>query len=89
MAVSTRKKTTSKGSMNSVAVKTSDTRTYIDDINNKLVAWKKMQNPWLTIENPNPKETNKRFIKVQANQYWGNPRPKKGDKVQADTTDNG
>jgi hypothetical protein len=36
-------------------------------------AWLKDQNPWITVPNPNNKETNKRFIKVKANDYWGRP----------------
>lgn len=40
----------------------------------KSAAWKKMQNPWLTIPNPNPNETAKRFIRVRANDLWGDPR---------------
>jgi hypothetical protein len=42
----------------------------------KQRAWKKGQNPWLTIANPNDKETNKRFIRVRANSHWGNPNAK-------------
>lgn len=30
-------------------------------------AWSKGQNPWMTIENPNKNETNKRFIRVKMN----------------------
>jgi len=36
-------------------------------------AWKSEKNPWLTVPNPNKKETNKRFIRVRANDYWGRP----------------
>lgn len=42
----------------------------------KQQAWKKGQNPWLTIQNPNDKETNKRMIRVRANDHWGNPNAK-------------
>jgi len=38
------------------------------------IAWKKLQNPWLTIENPNKEQTNRRMIRVRANDYWGNPK---------------
>jgi len=38
-----------------------------------LTAWRKGTNPWITISNPNTKETNKRFIRVRANTVWGNP----------------
>lgn len=37
---------------------------------NKLSAWKKGQNPWITVTNPNSLETNRRFIKVRARQEW-------------------
>lgn len=30
-------------------------------------AWKKGQNPWITIENPNKEQTNKKFIRVRMN----------------------
>ena len=30
-------------------------------------AWAKGQNPWMTIENPNKNETNKRFIRIKMN----------------------
>jgi hypothetical protein len=38
---------------------------------NKLVAWKKGQNPWITVPGT---QTNMRFIKVKANTVWGNPK---------------
>lgn len=38
-----------------------------------LEAWRKGTNPWVTISNPNTKETNKRFIRVRSNDRWGNP----------------
>ena len=38
-------------------------------------AWVKGQNPWMTIENPNKNETNKRFIRVKMNDTnLGNPK---------------
>lgn len=40
---------------------------------NKLDAWRKGKNPWLTIKNPSG-ETNKRFIKVKANKVLGDPK---------------
>ena len=36
---------------------------------NKVSAWRAKRNPWITVENPNPNETNKRFIKVRSNEY--------------------
>lgn len=38
---------------------------------NKLEAWKRGKNPWLTVPNPNTKETNKRFVRVRANDIYG------------------
>lgn len=49
-------------------------RTYLDKMLMKQKAWQKGQNPWVTIPNPNTNETNKRFIKVRANQEWGDPK---------------
>lgn len=40
---------------------------------NKLDAWKKGLNPWLTVENP-LKATNARYIRVRANEYFGDPK---------------
>lgn len=41
---------------------------------NQQEAWLKGQNPWVTVENPNREETNKRMIRVKANDIWGNPK---------------
>lgn len=40
----------------------------------KVAAWLKLQNPWITIENPNKEATNRRVIRVRANELWGNPK---------------
>jgi hypothetical protein len=45
-----------------------------DRVMNQLRAWKQNKNVVLTIENPNKNETNKRFIKVKAFDYWGSPK---------------
>lgn len=45
-----------------------------DRMINRQNAWLKGQNPWITIANPNPNETNKRFIRVKANTLWGSPK---------------
>jgi hypothetical protein len=37
---------------------------------NKLEAWLKGKKVMLTIENPNKNETNKKFIRVNANNVW-------------------
>jgi len=41
---------------------------------NQRIAWKEGRNVVLTIPNPNDKETNKPFIRVNARQVWGDPR---------------
>ena len=48
--------------------------------NNQLKAWRAGKNVVLTITNPNSKETNKPFIRANANDVWGNPhaKPKRG-----------
>lgn len=45
-----------------------------DKMLDKQDAWLKGRNPWITIENPNKSETNKRFIRVKANDLWGSPK---------------
>lgn len=37
-------------------------------------AWLKGQNPWVTINNPNKEQTNRKFIKVRANELLGHPK---------------
>ena len=41
-------------------------------------AWEQGKNVVLTIPNPNPNETNKRFIRINARDYWGNPKERRG-----------
>lgn len=36
-------------------------------------AWKRGQNPWVTVPNINTNETNKPFKKERANDLWGRP----------------
>ncbi len=43
-------------------------------IMNQLQAWKQNKNVVLTIPNPNPNETHKRFIRVKAYDVWGSPK---------------
>ena len=49
-------------------------RTQLQRARNQTDAWLKGKNVVLTIENPNKKETNKRFIRVNANDFWGSHR---------------
>jgi 2'-5' RNA ligase len=52
---------------------------------NKLVAWKKGQNPWLVIQNPQS-GTNRPSSRVKSNDVWGNPkrRPNPNPETQND-----
>jgi len=43
-------------------------------MSNQRAAWTKGKNVVLTIANPNPNETNKRFIRVNARDLWGSPK---------------
>ena len=38
---------------------------------NKVKAWQKGLNPWITVPGPS---SNKRFIRVRANSEWGDPK---------------
>ncbi len=41
---------------------------------NKIAAWKKGQNPWLTIPSISTAvKNNKPFTRIKANDYWGRP----------------
>jgi len=41
---------------------------------NIMDAYWKGKNPWITIENPNKEETNKRFIRVKSETLYGSPK---------------
>lgn len=50
----------------------------VDRMLNVQRAWKtNKSDPWVTIDNPNPNETNKKRIKIRARQLWGDPRKNK------------
>lgn len=70
-----RKKLVSKGLRQSISSATAravrSARDLVDIHSNKVEAWAKGQNPWLTVPNPNKAETNKPFIRVRANSYYG------------------
>lgn len=51
-------------------------RTVIDKWMILQKAWLDGRNPWITIDNPNTNETNKRKIRVRAESEWGPPKPK-------------
>jgi hypothetical protein len=71
----TRSSITSKGERHAVARSTvrlvREGRSEIEKANNKLRAWKEGKNPWLTVPGPS---SNMRFVRVRANNYWGDPR---------------
>lgn len=72
-----RQKYTSKGQRDNVAKSTlklvSQGIESIDKGLNLIRAWKKGQNPWITVENIGG-QSNKKFIKVKANDIYGNPK---------------
>jgi len=45
-----------------------------EQMSNVMDAYLKGRNPWLTIPNPNTKETNKKFIRVKSEDLWGSPK---------------
>jgi hypothetical protein len=69
-----RKKLVSKGNRSLVSgalvTATNAARDAHDKFLNKLDAWKKGQNPWITIDNPT-KATNALKIRVRAEDYFG------------------
>lgn len=46
-------------------------RSEADKLADKQAAWLNGKNPWVTIDNPNKEETNKRRIKVRMNDLMG------------------
>jgi len=51
-----------------------DAVTPLTIMSNKMKAWRAGKNVIVTIPNPNKKETNKKFIKVNAKEVWGSPK---------------
>lgn len=47
-------------------------RTAGERLSFKIDAWKKMKNPWLTVDTGSEK-SNMRFKRVRANDHWGSP----------------
>lgn len=70
-----RTKKTSKGERKSISNSTvrlvREGRSEIDKYYNKLEAWKKGKKGFVTIANPNSHETDKPFIKVSFDRYFG------------------
>lgn len=52
-----------KSTLNAMKASKSEADKFLD----KQKAWLKGQNPWVTIDNPNKEETNKRRIRVRMN----------------------
>ncbi len=69
-----RKTQTSKGQRRSIVAGVKEVRrdrSEFEKTNNKLEAWRKGQNPWITVPGT---QTNMRFVKVRANNLWGDPK---------------
>ena len=70
----TRKTVVSKGQRRSIVAGVKEVRQERSEgekAYNKLKAWRKGQNPWITVPGT---QTNKRFIKVRANAVYGDPK---------------
>jgi hypothetical protein len=70
----TRSSMTSKGDRRSVVAGVKEVRQSRDPCQialNKLKAWRKGQNPWITVPGPSP---NKSFVRVRANVLYGDPK---------------
>lgn len=69
---------TSKGERNNVNTKTLNGIRAEKDPGNKMLdiqqAYLKGQNPWITIDNPNKEQTNKKKIRVRVNDMLGHPK---------------
>ena len=69
-----RKTTTSKGQRRSIVAGVKEARRDVPEVVkalNKIAAWKKGQNPWVTVPGT---QSNQRFIRVRANSLWGDPK---------------
>lgn len=65
--------TAKSGLLNSVRAD----RSKLDVALNVIDAYRAGRNPWVTIDNPNPKETAKRKVRIKANDLWGSPKENK------------
>jgi hypothetical protein len=74
-----RDKYVSKGVVGTTKSRNKNDPTYpMKRLINQHNAWRMGKNVVLTIANPNPNETNKRFIKVNARDHWGDPKRTQG-----------
>ncbi len=81
-----RKTYVSKGVHSNVATSTlrlvREGRCEIEKALHKLAAWRKGQNPWITVPGPSSKEA---FVRVRANQLYGDPKRRNSpDKEKVD-----
>jgi hypothetical protein len=70
----TRTATTSKGERRSIVNGVKEVRrarSPYDKVMDKLKAWKKGQNPWITVPGPS---SDKSFVRVRANVLYGDPK---------------
>jgi hypothetical protein len=70
----TRSSVTSKGERRNIVAGVAAVRRDrpgFDKALNKIAAWKKGSNPWITVPGPS---SNMRFIRVKANTLWGDPK---------------
>lgn len=69
-----RKTVTSKGQRRSIVAGVKEARrdkSEVEKALNKLEAWRKGQNPWITVPGT---ASNMRFVRVRANSLWGDPK---------------
>lgn len=57
-----------KGLLSSIRME----RTPAERLSFKIAAWKKFQNPWITVDS-GVEKSNMRFKRVRANDHWGKP----------------
>lgn len=70
----TRSAQTSKGERRSIVAGVKEVRRArpeVDKALNKIEAWRKGQNPWITVPGP---QSNMRLVRVRANAAWGDPK---------------
>lgn len=48
-----------------------NSKSYLENTLNKMEAFAKGKNVWFTVPNPNPNETNKRFIRIKGRELYG------------------
>ena len=81
MGKKSRDKYVSKGERRNVAKFSCTPKSDNDNVLDRQVrqrkAWNQGRNVVLTIENPNKTETNKKFIRINAREIWGDPRKQK------------